>query len=104
MGTAREIISAWKISKGVGFCFVLSLASGWLTRELFFGNIDPANKAAAYILDLALVVMVLILGILGTVRWRRHELTPTAKRILVISIVFLVVFFIVGWRSDISLK
>jgi hypothetical protein len=104
MGTVHEIHNAWKTAKGVGLCFVLSLASGWLTRELFFGKIDPANKVAAYILDLTLVVMVTALVVVGAKRWSRHELTPAAKRVLVLSIGFLVVFFIVGWKSDLSLK
>ena len=65
MGTAHTIYSAWKTAKGVGLCFVLSFAGGWLTRELFYGKIDPANKAAAYILDLTLLVMLAALMIVG---------------------------------------
>lgn len=91
------------IVKGVGIAFVVSLAAGWLTRELFGGKIDAANKAAAYILDLTLLVMLAALSLVGAKRWRDKELSSAAKRILVISFVFLVVFFVLGWKSDLSL-
>ncbi len=104
MGTVHNIYDAWKTAKGVCLCFVLSLAAGWLTRELLTGKVDPADKAAAYILDLTLLVMLAVLTILGTRRWRNHQLTPAAKRILVLSVAFLILSFIVGWRSDLSLK
>ncbi|SRR5216683_2005817 len=98
------ILSAWKIAKGVGLCLVLSLAAGWLSRELLSGEMDPANKAAAYILDLALFIMLLVLTVLGGRRWRNDQLTPAAKRVLILSGAFLIVFFVVGWKCDLSLK
>jgi hypothetical protein len=100
----HDILGAWETAKGVGLCFVLSLSAGWLSRELLNGKIDPANKAAGYILDLTLLVILLVLTVLGAKRWRANQLTPAAKRLLIISVVFLVVFFIVGWKSDLSLK
>jgi hypothetical protein len=101
----HDIHDAWKTAKGVGICLVVSLAGGWLTRELFSGKIiDPADRAAAYILDLTLLVMVGVLVVLGVRRWKRDELTPAAKRLLVLSFLFLVIFFIVGWRSDLKLS
>ena len=100
----HDILGAWKIAKGVGICFVVSLSAGWLSRELLNGIIDPANKAAAYILDLTLLIMLLVLTVLGVKRWRANQLTPAAKRLLIISVVFLIVFFIVGWKSDLTLK
>jgi hypothetical protein len=100
----QNILTAWKTAKGLGLCFVLSLAAGWLSRELLSGKIDPANKAAAYILDLTLVVLLLVITVLGAKRWKANLLTPGAKRLLIISGVFIIVFFIVGWRSDLSLK
>jgi ACR3 family arsenite efflux pump ArsB len=100
----QNILSAWKTAKGVGLCLVLSLAAGWLSRELLSGKIDPANKAAACILDLTLLVMLLVLTVLGARRWRGNQLTPAAKRVLIISGVFLIVFFILGWKSDLSLR
>lgn len=100
----RNILSAWETAKGVGISFVVSLAAGWLSRELLTGNIDPANKAAAYVLDLTLLVMLLVLTVLGAKRWRTNQLTPAAKRLLIISVLFLIVFFIVGWKSDLSVK
>ena len=104
MGTIRDIYNAWETAKGVGLCYVLSLAAGWLTRELQTGKVDPANKAAAYILDLTLLVMLGVLTVVGARRWRSHQLTPAAKWILVLSVGLLIVFFIVGWRCDLSLK
>lgn len=104
MGTVHNIHDAWKTAKGVGLCFVVSLAAGWLTRELLTGKVDAANKAAACILDLTLLVMLAVLTIVGAKRWRNHQLTPAAKRILVLSVGFLLVFFIVGWRCDLSLR
>lgn len=104
MESEPNILSAWKTAKGVGLCFVLSLAAGWLSRELVGGRMDPANKAAAYILDLSLLVMLLVLTVLGTKRWKNGQLTAGAKRILVLSAVFLIVFFVVGWKSDLSLN
>src|SRR5438874_11421089 len=98
------ILSAWKIAKGVGLCFVLSLAAGWLSRELLNGKMDPANKAAAYILDLALFAMLMVLTVLGWKKWRDDQLTPAGKRMLLLSLVFLIVFFVVGWKCDLSLK
>jgi uncharacterized membrane protein len=100
----QNILSAWKTAKGVGLCFVLSMAAGWLSRELLGGKIDPANKAAAYILDLTLVVMLFVITVLGAKRWRANQLTPGAKRLLILSGAFLIVFFILGWKSDLSLK
>ena len=102
--TDPDILSAWKIAKGVGLCFVVSLVAGWLSRELLSGKMDPANKAAAYILDLALLVMLLMLTVLGGRRWRNNQLTPAGKRILILSGTFLIVFFVVGWKCDLSLK
>lgn len=104
MSTVHEIYDAWKTAKGVGLCFVLSLAGGWLSRELLSGKIDPANRAAAYILDLTLLAMLAALAVVGARRWRRDQLTPAAKRLLVLSVLFLIVFFIIGWRSDLSLN
>jgi hypothetical protein len=104
MESDQNILSARKTAKGVGLCFVLSLAAGWLSRELLGGKIDPANKAAAYILDLTLAAMLLVITVLGTKRWRANQLPPMAKRLLIVSSVFLIVFFIVGWKSDLSLK
>ena len=98
------ILSAWKIAKGVGLCFVLSLAAGWLSHELLNGKMDPANKAAAYILDPALLVMLMVLTVLGRKKWRDDQLTPAGKRMLILSLVFLIVFFVVGWKCDLSLK
>jgi uncharacterized membrane protein len=92
------------IFKGICIACIVSLAAGWLTRELLTGKVDPANKAAAYILDLTLFIMLSILSILGSKRWRNNELSPAAKRILVISVIFLIAFFILGWRSDLSLQ
>ena len=43
-------------------------------------------------------------AVLGAKGWRANQLTPAAKRLLIISVVFLIVFFIVGWKSDLSLK
>src|SRR5215216_6648402 len=103
MNTVRQIHDAWKTAKGVGICFVLSLAGGWLSRELLTGKIDPANRAAAYILDLTLLVMLTALTVVGVQRWRRDQLTPAAKGLLLLSLFFLIVFFIIGWRSDLSL-
>jgi uncharacterized membrane protein YtjA (UPF0391 family) len=100
----KTIIGAWHTAKGVGICFVVSLAAGWLSRELLFGNIDPANKAAAYILDLTVLVVLLVLTVLGAKRWKANQLTPAAKRLLIISVVLLVVFFIVGWNYNPSVK
>jgi hypothetical protein len=100
----NDLLGAWETAKGVGLCFVLSMCAGWLSRELLNGIIDPANKAAAYILDLTLLIMLLVLAVLGVKRWRANQLTPAAKRLLIISIVFLIVFFIVGWKSDLALK
>src|SRR5438105_9966957 len=99
-----DLLSAWKIAKGVGLCFVLSLSAGWLSRELLSGKMDAANKAAAYILDLALFVMLLVLTVLGARRWRNDQLTPAGKRMLILSGAFLIVFFVVGWKCDLSLK
>ena len=48
----QNILGAWETVKGVGISFVVSLAAGWLSRELLTGKMDPANKAAAYILNL----------------------------------------------------
>jgi hypothetical protein len=104
MASARNSIDAWKTAKGVGLCFVVSLAAGWLTRELLSGKVDPANKIAACILDVTLVAMLAVLTNVGTKKWRNHQLTQAAKRILVLSVIFLIVFFVVGWRSDLSLK
>ena len=104
MGTIYNIYGAWKTAKGVCLCYVLSVAGGWLTRELAGGKIDPANRAAAYILDLTLLVMLAVLVVIGARRWRRDQLTPAAKRLLVLSLVFLIVFFVIGWRSDLSLN
>lgn len=81
MRTDHEIYDAWETARGVSLCFVLSLAAGWLTRELFAGEIDPANKAAAYILDLTLLVMLAVVMIVGGRRWSHHQLTSAAKRI-----------------------
>jgi hypothetical protein len=104
MGTVHEIHDAWKTAKGIGLSFVMALAGGWLTRELLGGKIDPANRAAAYILDLTLLAMLVVLVLVGARRWRRGQLTPAAKRLLVLSGVFLIVFFVIGWRSDLSLN
>jgi len=104
MGAVHDIYDAWKTAKGVSLCFVLSLAAGWLTRELSAGNIDSANTAAAYILDLTLFVILCILSIGGAVKWRSNQLTPAAKRIVILSLGMLIVFFVVGWNSDISLE
>lgn len=104
MRSHTNILSAWKTAKGVGLCFVLSLAAGWLSRELFNGKIDSADKAAAYILDLALLIMLLVLAVMGVRRWKNDQLTPAAKRVLIVSGAFLIVFFIVGWESDLSLS
>lgn len=100
----NNILSAWHAAKGVGLSFVLSMVAGWLSRELLCGKIDAANKAAAYILDLTLLVMLAVLTVLGSKRWRANQLTPSAKRLLVISVLFLIVFFIVGWKSDLKLN
>jgi len=104
MDRDQNILGAWETAKGVGICFVVSLAAGWLSRELLSGRIDPANKAAAYILDLTLLAMLLVLTVLGAKRWKANRLTAAAKRLLIISVVFLIVFFIVGWKSDLTLK
>jgi hypothetical protein len=104
MESDPAILSAWKIAKGVGLCFVLSLSAGWLTRELLNGKMDPANKTAAYLLDLTLFVMLMVLTVLGAKRWRNDQLTPAGKRMLILSGVFLIVFFVVGWKCDLSLK
>ena len=104
MESGPQLCETHTIFKGVGIAFVVSLAAGWLTRELLNGKVDSADKAAAYILDLTLFIMLSVLSVLGRKRWRNNELTPAAKRILVISTVFLVIFFIVGWRSDLSLQ
>jgi len=87
------------VVKGVCVAFIVSLAAGWLTRELLGGKMDPANKAAAYILDLTFLIMLSVLSVLGAKRWRNNELSPAAKRLLIISVVFLVVFFALGWTS-----
>jgi hypothetical protein len=104
VSTLHSIHNAWKTAKGVGICFVLSLAGGWLSRELLAGKIDPANRAAAYILDITLLVMLSTLTIVGVRRWKRNQLTPAAKRLLLLSVIFLIVFFIIGWRSDLTLN
>jgi hypothetical protein len=100
----HDIIHGWETAKGVGLCFVLSMCAGWLSRELLGGKIDPSNKAAAYILDLTLLVMLLVLTVLGVKRWRANQLTPAAKRLLIISVAFLIAFFVLGWKSDLSLQ
>jgi hypothetical protein len=104
METGPPLYKTTAIAKGVCIAFIVSLAAGWLTRELFTGKVDPANKAAAVILDLTLLIMLSVLAILGAKRWRDNELSPAAKRLLVVSGVFLIVFFILGWRSDLSLR
>src|SRR5437867_4281068 len=100
METPPDIVHAPHIAKRVFIPFVVSFAAGWLTRELLAGNLNPANKAAAYILAITLFVMLSVLAVLGTNRWRNNQLTPAAKALLLFSGVFLIVFFILGWRSD----
>ena len=104
MDSNTSVYHAWHIAKGVGISFVVSFSAGWLTRELLTNKIDPANKAAAYILDLTLLVMLAVLAVLGAKRWRRNQLTPAAKRLLIVSMVFLIVFFVLGWTCDLTLK
>ena len=104
METGPPLYKTHAVAKGVCIAFVVSLAAGWLTRELLTGKVDPADKTAAYILDLTLFTMLSVLSILGAKRWRNNELSPVAKRLLILSGVFLIVFFILGWRSDLSLQ
>lgn len=100
MESGPQLYQTRTILKGVCIAFIVSLAAGWLTRELLIGQVSSANKAAAYILDLTLFIMLSVLSILGSKRWRNNELSPAAKRILIISVIFLIAFFILGWRSD----
>ncbi len=104
MGAVRNIYDAWETAKGVCLCLVLSLAAGWLSRGLLTGKVDSVDRVAGYILDLTLLVMLSVLSILGARRWRDNRLTPAAKRLLVLSIAFLILFFVMGWNSDISLR
>ena len=104
MAQNPNLYHAWHLAKGVAIAFVVSFAAGWLTRELLTGKMSAENKAAAFILDLTLFVMLSVLLVLGAKRWKSNQLTQAAKSTLILSIVVLILMFIVGWASDVSLK
>lgn len=102
METVIKVYNAWKTTKHIALCPLVTFVAGWLTRSTVKGTIHGNDRPAAYILLGTSIIMVSILIYLGITRWKRNQLTKCAKVVLCLAIVALFAFFYLGWNADIE--
>lgn len=91
-----------KTVKAICLVYIMSFAAGWLARVWLRGHISPENKAALFVMLAVVLTLIVIFCTVGISRWRKNQLSPMEKRIMVFSLVMFVVMFVVGWHSDLQ--